>query len=440
MFFSAAGVAALLLVVAPSIAWPDKPGSGAPATVALEWNANAVAAVRSASVVDPPGTAPRPLYQTEGLLYMSYVQAAVYDAATKIGHRYAPYHQFSAGAGNASIEAAVIAAAYNTLVSYLGDPNGTLAAKYAASIAALPDDQTTRRGIAVGQAAASDIEALRASDGRDAPTPVYGAGPLAPGQWVWAPPPSLQVAQTPWMATMQPFMLDSTSQFRAPPPPALSSPEYAADLNETELYGSKTSAVRTADQTAIAYFWNANAINQLNQTLQNVAAQHDMDLLDTTRLLAAGNMVSTDAGMACFDSKYHYQLWRPVTAIRNADIDGNPATTADPNWTPLVTTPNHPEYPSQHGCITSALAQVLANAVGTTDIDATIPGATDGGTTLTTTQNFATVDDLMTQLVNARVWIGFHYRNSVVRGENLGTSVASWELLRYFLPTHGNGG
>jgi hypothetical protein len=406
-----------------------------PATVALQWNANAVNAVRAAKVTDPQGTAPRPLYQTEGLLDMSYVQAAVYDAATKIGHRYATYHDFVAPAGNASIEAAVIAAAYSTLVSYLGDPNGTLAAEYAASIAALPDDETTARGIAVGQAAAADIEALRANDGRDAPTPLFGAGPLQPGVWVWAPPPSLQIAQTPWLAVMQPFMLDSTSQFRAPPPPALTSALYTRDFNETKAYGSATSAVRTPDQTAIAYFWNANGINQLNQTLQSVAIQHNMDLLDTVRLLAAGNMISTDAGMACFDSKYHYLFWRPVTAIRNADIDGNPAITADPTWTPLVTTPNHPEYPSQHGCINGALAQVLANAVGTTNIDATIPGAQGGATTLTTTQTFATVHDLLTQLVNARVWIGFHFRNSVETGERLGTTVATWELQRNFLPT-----
>ena len=143
-----------------------------------------------------------------------------------------------------------------------------------------------------------------------------------------------------------------------------------------------------------------------------------------------------DAGMACFDSKYTYLLWRPITAIRNADLDGNPDTSPDATWAPLVTTPNHPEYPSQHGCITSALAHVLANALGTTDIDATMPGATNGGTSATTTQTFATVSDLLTQLVNARVWIGFHFRNSVLAGENLGTAVANWELRRYFLPTH----
>jgi len=430
---AAVALAATLFAAAPSSARTEKSPTE-PATVALEWNANAVAAVRAARVIDPQGTAARPLYQTEGLLYMSYVQAAVYDAAVKIGHRYVPYHRFSAAAGNASLQAAVIAAAYHTLVLYLGDPGGTLAAKYAASIAALPDDRTTARGIAVGQAAAADIEALRADDGRNAPvsTP-FGAGPLQPGLWVWAPPPSPQIAQTPWMAVMHPFMLDSTSQFRAPAPPALTSALYTRDFNETKAYGSATSAVRTPAQTAIAYFWNANAINQLNQTLQNVATQHHMDLLDTVRLLAAGNMVPTDAGLACFDSKYTYQFWRPITAIRNAGIDGNPGTTADPSWTPLLTTPNHPEYPSQHGCVTSALAQVLANTLHTSSINATIPGAQGGATTLTTAQTFATVHDLYVQLVNARVWIGFHYRNSVVAGENLGTAVATWELQRYFL-------
>jgi hypothetical protein len=430
-------VAAAVVVGSPSAAesWRHHESAATRATVALDWNSNAVDAVRAAMVVDPIGTAARPIYQTEGLLYVSYVQAAVYDAVTKIVHRYQPYHRFAARARHASLEAAVAAAAYNTIVFYLGDPGGVLAAKYAATIAALPADRETANGIAVGQAAATDLEALRANDGRNAPvsTP-YGTGPPRPGLWVFAPPPSLQSAQTPWMAVMQPFLLRRTSQFRAPPPPALSSARYATDLNETQAYGSKTSAVRTAEQTAIAYFWNANAINQVNQTLRDAATQHDMDLVDAVRLLAMGTMVSTDAGMACFDSKYTYQLWRPVTAIRNADLDGNPATSADPTWSPLVTTPNHPEYPSQHGCVTSALAEVLASALGTDEIDVAVPGAQGGATTLTTSQTFATVRDLDAQLVNARVWIGFHFRNSVVAGEAVGTHVANWALRRYFLP------
>ena len=393
--------------VAPATAegWRDGESGVTSPAVALDWNATAVDAVRAARVVDPPGTAARPIYQTEGLLYMSYVQAAVYDAVMKISHRYEPYHDFPA-------------------------------AKYAAAIAALPADQATARGIAVGQAAAADIEALRAGDGRNAPvSTAYGAGPLQAGVWVFAPPPSLQSAQTPWMAFMQPFLLASTAQFRAPSPPALTSAQYAADFNETKAYGAVNSSVRTPEQTAIAQFWNANAINVDNQTLRDIATQHAMDLVDTVRLLAMGDLVMTDAGMACFDSKYTYQQWRPITAIRNADLAGNPAITADPTWSPLLTTPNHPEYPAQHGCITSALAHVISTALGTDNINATIPGAQGGASTLTTSQTFATVNDLEDQLVNARVWAGLHFRNSVLAGETLGTHVADWTLQRYFQPT-----
>jgi hypothetical protein len=406
------------------------------AQVALDWNVNAVNAVRAATTLDgvPPGSPPRSLYQTEGLLYMSYVQAAVYDAVTKISHRYEPYHHFEAAAGHASLQAAVIAASYTTLVFCLGDPSGVLATKYTAAIAALPADAVTARGIAVGQAAAADIEALRANDGRNASvSATFGQGPPAPGLWVFAPPPSLQSAQTPWLAFMQPFLLTSSAQFRAPPPPALTSAQYATDLNETKTYGALNSTVRTPDQRDIAWFWNANPINQLNQTLRDVVTQHGMDLVDAVHLLAMGEIVPVDAGIACFDSKYHYLFWRPITAIRNG------GTEADPNWSPLVTTPNHPEYPSQHGCVTSALAQVLAHALGTDSIDVTILGAQGGASTLTTSRHFATVQELDSQIVNARVWIGFHYRNSVVVGEDLGTAVADWALQRFFLHSDDTG-
>jgi hypothetical protein len=432
----AAAVASLLLAMGAAA---EPPGSDAAATVALQWNAYALTAVRSATTTSqlPPGATSRALYQTEGLLYMSYVQAAVYDAATKIGHRYAPYHHFSAGGGNASIEAAVVAAAYNTLRYYVGDPTGTLTQHYEDSIRALPDDRNTARGVAVGEAAAADIEALRANDGRDAasPTPDVGTptSPVQAGVWVWPPSPSLQVDQTPWMAVMQPFMLDSTSQFRAPPPPTLTSAQYTSDFNQSEASGSNLPANDPRRDTA--WFWNANATSMLNRALEDFATQNGMDLLDTVRLLAMGNMVPTDAGMACFDSKYTYRFWRPITAIRNADIDGNPATTADPTWSPLTTTPNHPEYPSQHGCVTSAFAQVLSHAIGSDQINATFWGATATTPTgLVTPRTYTTVQQLLDELVNARVWIGFHFRSSVIAGENLGTAVANWELQRNFLP------
>jgi hypothetical protein len=235
---------------------------------------------------------------------------------------------------------------------------------------------------------------------------------------------------------MTPFMLQAPSQFRVGPPPALTSRQYAKDLNETEAYGAIKSTVRTPDETATAYFWNANAVNQYNQTMQNVVTQHEMDLVDAAHLFAMGDMVTADAGIACWDSKYFYLSWRPITAIQKADEDGNPDTTADPTWQPLLATPTHPEYPAAHGCLTSAFTDSLAAALGTSHLEVTIPGATNGGTTLTTTRVYNTVSDVQNQIPDARVWIGFHFRNSVEQGLGLGlgNEVAAWDLARNFQP------
>jgi hypothetical protein len=157
-----------------------------------------------------------------------------------------------------------------------------------------------------------------------------------------------------------------------------------------------------------------------------------MDFVDTVRALAMGNMVSADAGIACFDAKYQYLYWRPYTAIRNADLANNPMISADPNWQPLLSTPNHPEYPAAHGCLTGALGEIIANLAGRQHINLTIQGATSGGTTLTATRHFDTVQDVDQELVNARVWAGLHYRNSVETGLDVGQDVAAWSLQRYF--------
>jgi hypothetical protein len=434
----ATAVAATLVVFGAPVAASGSAASKSSAQVVISWNAIAVDAVRAAKTMDgvPSGSPPRSLYQTEGLIYMSYVQAAVYDAVTKIAGRYEPYHVFAAEAGGASTEAAVISAAYHTLVAYLGDPGGLLRKNYDASLAALPSAGKAA-GIAVGKAASDDLVSLRANDGRNAViTTPYGTGPLAPGVWVFAPPPSLQSAQTPWVAFMRPFLLNRSSQFRVDPPPALSSDEWAAEFNEVKAYGAVNSGLRTAEQTAIAQFWNGNVINADNQALRDAATSRRMDLVDTARLLAMGDLVETDALIACFDSKYAYTFWRPVTAIRNAGIDGNPATTADPSWTPLLTTPNHPEYPAAHGCATAALARVFAAALGTRRINVDIPGATGGATSLTTSRHYTTVADLEREIVNARVWAGLHYRGSVEVGVDLGRDIARWTLHRYFRPVH----
>jgi hypothetical protein len=298
------------------------------------WNAVAVQATHLAAP-----------YNVQGLIYMGYVQAAVYDAVTKIDGRYEPYHQFSAPYGvdvtSASPDAATAAAAYTMLTSsFLAFPataQAGLSTQYSDYINALGGlgAPGVADGVKIGQAAADDLIAERTGDRNE--TITFTPGPLTPGGWTFAPPPSLQTAQTPWVAVMRPFMLNSPSQFRVEPPPALSSRKWAKEFNEIKAYGAANSTVRSPEQTAVAQFWNANAVNQSNQAFQDVAITHQMDLVDTARLLAMGNLVDSDAGIACWDSKYHYLFWRPIMAIRNAQIDGNRGTTPDPNGTPLRT-------------------------------------------------------------------------------------------------------
>ena len=427
MLVAAAAVAALLASGSATAKQPPPPPPIPPDAV-LTWNTYAVNAVRSSS----PSK-----FQVEGLIYMSYVQASVYDAVTKLEGGYQPYHDFVyTVVPGTSVQAAVAAAAQTALDNYLPDQAGTVDSEYNAYITSLGGlgAPGVSDGVALGQAAANDIIALRTGDGRNAATPTYGTiGPIIPGQWQLQTP--AQTAQTPWVATMRPFVLKQASQFRVGPPPALTSRKYAKDLNETEAYGAVNSTARTSDETDTAYFWNANAVNQYNAMMQNAVTENGTDLVDAAHLFAMGELTTADAGIACFDSKYFYLAWRPITAIRNADIDGNPDTTADPGWTPLLATPTHPEYPSAHGCLTSALTDALAAALDTKHLNITVPGATNGGTTLTTSRVYKNVQDIQHEVVNARVWIGFHFRNSVEQGEHLGNDVAKYDLDQAFQST-----
>jgi hypothetical protein len=422
-FLILVGILAVAVTASLSVASAKTPKPvTVPPDAVLIWNTNTVNAVRASTPTK---------FQTDGMVYMSYVQAAVYDAVTKISGRYEPYHDFTvAVAPDASVQAAVAAAARTTLDYYLPDRQPVVDDQYTAYIASLSGN--VAGGVAVGEAAAQDIIAFRTGDGLKAATPSYGGiGPILPGQWQLQPNQSVQ---TPWLATMRPFLLEQASQFRIGPPPSLTSHRYARDLNETEAYGALNSTVRTPEQTAIAYFWVGNNINQYNQTMQGLVAQHGMDLVDAAHLLAMGEIVATDAGIACYDSKFFYQFWRPITAIRNADKDGNPDTTPDPAWQALLGVPGHPEYPSQHGCFTAGFSDALATALHTKHLDVTMPGGEGGSPVLTTTQHFNDVDDIQDQVVDARVWLGFHFRNSVEQGEKLGNDVARWELKRYFKP------
>ena len=405
----------------------------------LDWNTHAWTVVSQAQhprEVTPPAT--RNLFQVEGMLYMTYTQAAVYDAVVAIEGRYEPYGFSLFAPDGASPDAAVAQAAHDVLSYYLAPwltPAQVMQLDtwLGDSLAPIPDGQSKTDGVSVGRAAAQAIIAIRTNDGRDGPEGTFGTGPIVAGSWVLTPGP-FPFAQTPWIGTMHPFMLKSTSQFRPAPPPALNSSKYAKDLNEVKAYGSLNSTFRSADQTKTAYFWNANGPNQYNDAFRGVITQHGMDLVDAARLLAMGDMAIEDAGMACFNAKYTYLFWRPITAIQHADIDGNPRTDSDASWTPLLATPNHPEYPSAHGCVTSAFTEVLKEALHTNHIDVYIKGAENGLTTLTTTRHYDTTKDIADEIEDARVWIGFHFRNSVKVGLDLGTKVAQYGLNRNFRP------
>jgi hypothetical protein len=301
-----------------------------------------------------------------------------------------------------------------------------LDAEYVTFMASIADGPAKTAGVEVGSEAAAELIALRQNDGLNANIGFTMPSP-APG--VWQLPAGVNPL-VPWMSKLQPFMLESPDQFRPGPPPDLSSSEWSEQYNEVAAYGRRDSVVRTPEQTTVARFWTSLPIIQYNTAYQQLAAIRDLTALETARLMAMGNMVGADALIGCFDAKYHYLFWRPLFAIPQGDTDGNTATGADANFVPLIGTPPHPEYPSAHGCVTSAQAEVIVEFLGTQHIEVDIPSTVPG----IATRHFTDANDLRNEIINARVWGGIHYRGSDVTGVNLGRKVAHWTLKRYFLP------
>jgi membrane-associated phospholipid phosphatase len=343
-----------------------------------------------------------------------------------------------------SPDAAVTEAAYRILVHYFPTQEPNLTALHDVALAATPDGAAKRNGIAYGGNAAARVLRERADDGLQTPIGSTSSFPtLAPGPGVWRLVPSAYAAaQTPWMATMRPFVLDTADQFLPAPPPSLASQQWVDAFNETESLGASNSATRTLDQTNVAIFWTANVVRQYNLLARTIATNTSLDVPETARLLAMVNEVGADAMIAMMNAKYHYLFWRPVTAIDPTSVtndgfgavpgvdDGNPLTVEQPGWRPLVATPNHPEYPSAHATITSAVVEVLTQFLGTDQIDVDVQGTPS----LSVTRHFATADDLRAEVGNARVWAGLHYRFSVLAGSLLGREVADYDLEHAFQP------
>jgi hypothetical protein len=391
------------------------------------WNDIAVTTALSGNQIVSPGS------NTSGgmSLYLAYTHLAIYNAVNAIDHRFQSYGPEIPAPAGASVDAAVISAAYNTLVFYFPDQSTSLAGQYVAALGLITDSQAKSDGIQVGQAAANAITTLRAGDGRGANVPY--AFPSVPTAGVWIPtPPAHLLPQTPWVGQMVPFTMNSASQFLPDEaPPDLTSTQWADDYNQVKTLGAVNSAVRTAEQTEIGLFWTEQTSKQYARAFRALAAGRALNTSDTAHLFAMLWTAVADSFIGCMNAKYHFSFWRPVTAIQNGDLDGNSATVPDPTWMPLGITPNHPEYPAAHGCLTGAISEILKGYFGTPNVNFTVSSTVFNPAHVHT---FNSTKDLEQEVGDARIYAGFHYHHSVVQGFVLGQHVAHQVLENFFQP------
>jgi hypothetical protein len=355
------------------------------------------------------------------------VHAAMHDAVNSIAPRYQAYAVTVAPSAEASIEAAAVQAAYGVLIRLLPAQAAALDAARSNSLFSIPDGPVKDEGLAVGDSVAAQIVALRSTDGSGVDgTYTFGSGP---GEYQRTPPTFGSPAVPAW-PYVTPFVLKRGDQFRADGPPSLSSDEWAADFNETKRLGSVDSSARTAEQTEIALCGAEPALPLWNRVARTVSAQRGTDLVDNARLFALLNLAMADATLAVWDSKYTYRFWRPVTAIRVADTDGNDATEADPAWTALRPTPLHPEYPSAHAGVSTAAAEVLTALFGRDTSFRNTTSTCPAGVV----RSYDGFQALADEIGDSRIYIGFHFRTSVRHGTNLGRQVGHWTSHRFLQP------
>jgi len=355
------------------------------------------------------------------------VHAAMHDAVNSIAPRYRAYAVTVSPSAEASIEAAAVQAAYGVLIRLLPAQTAALDAARSSSLSSIPDGPVKDEGLAVGDSVAAQIVALRSTDGSGVDgTYTFGSGP---GEYQRTPPTFGSPAVPAW-PYVTPFVLKRGDQFRADGPPSLSSDEWAADFNETKRLGSVDSSARTAEQTEIALCGAEPALPLWNRVARTVSAQRGTDLVDNARLFALLNLAMADATLAVWDSKYTYRFWRPVTAIRVADTDGNDATEADPAWTPLRPTPLHPEYPSAHAGVSTAAAEVLTALFGRDTSFRNTTSTCPAGVV----RSYDGFQALADEIGESRIYIGFHFRTSVRHGTNLGRQVGHWTTHRFLQP------
>src|SRR6266481_2032367 len=346
---------------------------------------------------------------------MGMVHAAMFDAVNSIERRYRPYLVQLPAESATSKEAAAAVAAATILATIDPKTAGDMKAALATYLAPLPEGAAKSDGVKLGEAVAAKIIEARVNDGCDAPDAYRPR--TSPGVYV----PTAITINSMW-PDMKPFAMTSGSQFRPQPPIALDSKEWATDFNELKDYGGKISTKRTAQQTETALFWTSPLLAYQPLVRQLVTAKQ-MGVVDSARFMALEVIGLNDAIIAVLDAKYHYNFWRPITAIRNGDIDGNPATDSEATWQPVANTPMHPEYPCSH-CIQSAAVAVVVKAVfGSADIPevALTSPATPG-----VTHRWTNMAAFTEEIANARIWAGFHYRFSTGVGTDMGLQIGDY--------------
>jgi PAP2 superfamily len=358
---------------------------------------------------------------------VAIVDLAMFDAVNSIARRYQPYLRQVPILEPTSMDASAASAAATALAllhpQAVNDFKAALA-EYSSHISASP--AAIEAGIRLGETVARKVIESRAEDGAVDVDPYRPK--TRPGQYV---PTAIMVGST-W-PIMRPFVLASPSQFRPGPPPALQSQEWATDYNEILELGGKNSSKRSGAQTETARFWLMVGPQAYHPLARQMVIERHLDLVDSARFMALFAVTLTDAYIAVFDAKYHYEFWRPVTAIRNGDLDGNPATPPDATWQPLDATPMHPEYPCAH-CVLSGAARVvlesLAGGLPMPEFSLTSPTASG------VTHRWSNLDDFASEVANARIWAGFHYRFSTRVGTNLGRQVAQYALVKTMQPVN----
>jgi len=419
-FFHGLAVVALLGGAAPALA-----------DAVTDWNEITV----QAATVGRPG----PI----GIIDIALVQVAVHDAVQAIDLQFEPYHaEIDMGRGEraqARRSAAIAAAAHDTLVGMYPAQAATLDMAYFNYLAdkGLGSDP----GLLVGQQVAARILPLRRANPNPLPPPFVGGT----GIGTWRPTPSFlgnppapapfSPMAVPWMADFDPFTLTSPTRFRAPPPPAVTSDRYTRDYNEVKELGSLASTKRTPEQTDIAYFYSETATILWNRALRGIAARYLHRTGDSARLLALANLATADALITCWDSKRFYAVWRPITAIREGDADGNPATMGDPAWQPLINNPNYPDYTSGANSVTGAMTRTLELFFGTDrmvfDVESAAPQAVQK------VRRYYRFSDAARDVVDARILLGIHFRFADVAARTQGRSVADWTFNHFLLPLGG---